>query len=125
MNKERLLKHLVLLMFFIFIADLLAKTFYWYYTVWWFDIVMHFISGFWVGLFFLYVFYDKNTFFRKFTAVILGVLLIGILWEIFEVYLNVVSLESFSIKDTALDMFFDLAGGLSMMFYYSKRIVGK
>ena len=112
-------------MFFIFIADLLAKTFYWYYTVWWFDIVMHFISGFWVGLFFLYVFYDKNTFFRKFTAVILGVLLIGILWEIFEVYLNVVSLESFSIKDTALDMFFDLAGGLSMMFYYSKRIVGK
>ena len=122
MNKKKLLKHLVLLMFFIFFADILADKFYWYYTVWWFDIIMHFWSGFWVALFFLYVFYDRNIFSRKFLVVFLCVLLIGILWEVFELYVhNYIGKEPFRPLDTISDIFFDLLGGISAILYFFKR----
>src|SRR3989344_3578880 len=84
MNRKRILKHLVFLMFFLFILNLIAQEFYWYFTIWYFDIIMHFLSGFWVGLFFLYVFYNENLFLKQILTVILGVLLIGVLWEAFE-----------------------------------------
>lgn len=123
MNRKKLLQHLVFLMFFIFITDLLAKGFYWYYSISWFDMLMHFLGGFWVGLFFLYVFYDKNQFSKKLLAVILGVLLIGVLWEVFEFFLNVIAHDTFSIADTLSDIFFDLVGGFLAIFFYFKKIM--
>lgn len=123
MNREKLLKHLVSLMFFVFLLDFLAKQFHWYFSVWYFDMLMHFLGGFWVALFFLYVFYDRNPFLKKLLVVILGVLFIGILWEFFEIYLNVISGEFFSISDTLSDIFFDLSGGLCAILYIWKRLL--
>ena len=124
MNEERLLKHLVLLMFFIFILDILARQFYWYYSVWYFDILMHFLSGFWVGLFFLYAFYSRNIFSKKSLTVILYVLVIGILWEVFEFYVhNYMGQDPFNTLDTITDIFLDLLGGVSAVWYFSKRIM--
>ncbi|HBA45767.1 hypothetical protein A2W67_01650 [Candidatus Nomurabacteria bacterium RIFCSPLOWO2_02_40_28] len=117
MNRKRILKHLVFLMFFLFILNLIAQEFYWYFTIWYFDIIMHFLSGFWVGLFFLYVFYNENLFLKQILTVILGVLLIGVLWEAFEFFLNIIAKEQFNIVDTASDIFFDLLGGLCAILY--------
>ena len=124
MNRKRLLKHLVSLMFFLFIANILAGRFYLYYTVWWFDIMMHFLAGFWVGLFFLYVFYDKKIFSKKSLAVILCVLVIGILWEVFELYVhNYIGKEPFNFPDIIYDVFLDLLGAISAIWYFSKKIM--
>src|SRR3989344_4845711 len=75
-----------LFMFFLFLTDFIARELYWYYSISWFDIVMHFLSGLWVGLFFIYVFYVRKQVLRPLFHVILFVLFIGILYEIFEIY---------------------------------------
>jgi hypothetical protein len=40
-----------------FVADLAATKFFWYYSISWFDMLMHFSGGLWVGLFFSLVFF--------------------------------------------------------------------
>jgi hypothetical protein len=85
---------------------------------------MHFWSGFWVSLFFLYVFYDRDIFSEKFSAVILCVLFIGVSWEIFEfVVNNNIGKELFSFSDTFADLIFDLLGGIAAIFFFSKKIM--
>ena len=120
MDRKKLLKHLVVLMFFIFIMNLLANGFYWYFSIWYFDIIMHFFGGFWVSLFFVYVFsmtsgtqWNSLFFFR----VLVSALAVGIFWEFYEYFLNIVSVEIFDSEDTASDVFFDLAGGLCAILY--------
>lgn len=126
MNRSMLLKHLVVLMFFIFLVNFAANKFYWYYSVWYFDIIMHFLGGLWLGLFFAYIFSGKSGpspgsgFFFK---VLLSTLVVGILWEFYEYYLNAVSLESFDLPDTLYDIFFDMLGAAASLFYLFKIIV--
>jgi|SRR3989338_3468528 len=127
MDRQKLLKHLVLLMFFIFLVDFLAKYFYWYSLIWYFDMIMHFLGGLWVGMFFIYVLsmkkpltYGSSSFFR----IILCTLIIGILWEIFEFFTyNYIGQNSFDISDTLADIFFDLAGGVLAIMYFGRSIM--
>jgi hypothetical protein len=132
MDREKLLKHLVFLMFFIFIADIIAQKLHWYFSIWYFDMLMHFGGGFWVGLFFIWFFSIKDLpFFRLsfekidfklILKILLFVLFFGILWEFFEIYShNYIGGDPFNTLDTLSDVFFDLSGGLFAMFYYLKR----
>ena len=125
MDKKRHLKHLVLLMFFIFLADLVAKYFYWYSSLWYFDMIMHFLGGLWVGMFFIYVFLTRKELpmaLRFSLKIILLVLVVGVLWEFFEFYINVVSATTFEWRDTLSDVIFDLLGGLVSIFYFMRII---
>ncbi|HBB49708.1 TPA: hypothetical protein DEQ22_01125 [Candidatus Nomurabacteria bacterium] len=125
MDKKGFLKHLVFLMFFIFIADLLARNFYWYSLIWYFDMIMHFLSGLWVGLFFFYVLSVKSPLapsFKSFLKIILLVLIIGISYEIFEFIMNVISVTPFDPVDTTSDLFFDMLGAAVSIFYFMKVV---
>ena len=134
MDRKKLLRHLVFLMFFIFLADILAKQFYWYFSIWYFDILMHFLGGIWLGLFFLWFFSIKNLSSLKWLLnfdgfqfvyqTVLFVLFIGVLWEFFEFYtINYISQESFNVSDTISDIFFDLAGAFTAIFYFLRKIM--
>lgn len=126
MNRKRLLKHLLFLMFFIFIVDFLAKIFFWYSLIWYLDIIMHFLGGFWVGLFFFYIFSLKNINFRPidlFFKIFLSTLAVGILFEFYEFFLNIISVTNFDLFDTLSDVFFDILGALFSMFYFFKIIM--
>jgi len=126
MDKKKLLFYIVFLMFFMFLMDFLAKSFFWYFTLWYFDIFMHFLGGLWVGLFFIYVFSRKNASFDSIKKIILYVLLIGVLWEFFEIFANqYIGRNPFDIWDTLADLFFDLLGAFVATFYFSKKIVSK
>ena len=71
---------------------------HWYSLLLWLDIPMHFLGGFWLSLVFIWLFtlkereisetlLDKRNF--KFIAqVLFGVLIVGIMWEIFEILVN-------------------------------------
>ena len=123
MADKKLLKHLVFLMFFIFLADFLAKSFYWYSLLWYFDMVMHFLGGLWVGLFFIYVFSTRKQGSlspSSFIQTLLLVLVVGILWEFFEFYLGIVSRAVFDWSDTVSDIILDLAGAAASVFYFVK-----
>ncbi|OGI73118.1 hypothetical protein A3D42_02235 [Candidatus Nomurabacteria bacterium RIFCSPHIGHO2_02_FULL_41_18] len=126
MNRKKLLKHLVFLMFFIFGLYIMSERFYWYSLLWYFDMIMHFLGGLWVGMFFLYVFsiekpVSKNT--TLSLKVFLATFLIGILWEFYELALDMISRTDFDFPDTFSDMLFDVLGVLLATFYYLKGTI--
>src|ERR1035437_2761720 len=123
MCKKKLFLRFTLLIVFIFLLNSLAGEFHWYSSIWYFDMPMHFLGGFWLGLFFLWFFYPNNLSFKLIFKIILCVLLIGILWELFELFfVNYVGQLSFNTLDTTSDLSFDLVGGFSSILYFFKRI---
>ena len=134
MDRTKLLKPLLLLMFFLIAFHYVGLKFYWDYTTWWWDMIMHFLAGFWEGLLFLWFFSIKDIPFLKpsldfrdpklFHKAIFYVLLIGLWWEIFEFYINnYLSMYSFDMIDTSSDVILVLAGGFLAISYFSKRIM--
>jgi len=124
MNRPKLLTSLAVLIVFIFILNFLANKFYWYYTVWHFDMIMHFLGGFWIGLLVLYFLATKVLSFGLVFKTLLIVLVVGIGWEIFEILVNeVVAQNPLDFLDIASDIFFDVTGGVFAILYFSKRIM--
>lgn len=119
--------------FLIFILALHAVAFsnYWYWTIWWFDMPMHFFGGVWLAMAFLFLnskFKILNgssiplrsnyliAVFITLSFVALG----GILWEFFEFFYDLLissrgyaGFAQLGAADTVSDLFFDLFGGLA------------
>lgn len=126
MDKKKLLKRLSALIFLVFIFNFVATKFYWYSSIWWFDMLMHFLGGFWLALAFIFLFLKKDIIFSDIFKIIIFVLFIGILWEVFEFSLDkTISKNIFNLLDTSSDICFDIAGGLSGIIYSLKRIMIK
>lgn len=130
MNRTKLFVFLASLTFFIFFIDIFANKFYWYYSIWYFDMPMHFLGGFLSGLIFIFILSSKSFTHSSYRALILkillGVLIIGISWEIFEFSANTLFVKNLFLVnrlDSISDIFFDLAGGIGAIIYYLKRIV--
>ena len=118
MDIKKLTKRLIYLIFFILILDFLANKFFWYSSIWYLDIFMHFLGGFWVGLLFFYLFsFEKHSLGVIFRALFF-VFLIGVGWEVYEAFVNnAVAQNPFNFFDTASDIFFDLLGGFCAILY--------
>lgn len=128
MNSRKFLIRLLSLIFIIFLLNYLASQFYWYTSIWYFDMIMHFLGGVWLGMAIIWLSFKYNfnssIDFNFFTKIILGVLFIGIFWEIFEIVLNNYTTQNdFNILDTLSDLFFDLAGGFFVILYFFKKIM--
>ncbi|MDD4761610.1 MAG: hypothetical protein PHZ25_01105 [Candidatus Pacebacteria bacterium] len=104
----------------------------WYWNLSWLDIPMHFLGGFFIAVFFLWIrknlpfLVGKNNFFVDFIIILGFVALIGVLWEFFEYFLDyffanrgVMPLSQVSLQDTLGDLFFDLVGGFSARLIHS------
>lgn len=118
------MNHRLLYISFLFIALLgvlhyLASSFYFYWTISWFDTVMHFLGGISMGLLSLWVIYASGIFkrmtptrTRTIVTVLIAVLVVGIGWEIFE-NLNGLTQSTEGYKlDTIHDLIADICGGL-------------
>ena len=113
---------------------LLAIELYWYWTYLWFDILVHFLGGFLVALGALWlVFYSgylsHGFLFSKIRActIALGAgIVIGILWELFEVVTGPPAASNYAL-DTSLDMLFDVLGAYGaylFVLYLRARFAG-
>ena len=94
--------------------------------MWYFDMIMHFLGGLWLGFLFLYILphQEHPTSFSSVIKTLLFVFFIGIGWEIYEIVVNdVIAQNPFNILDTISDLFFDLTGGALSILYYVKRIM--
>ena len=128
MNRKKLLYRLTTLICFIFFINILAHKFYWYSSISYFDMIMHFLGGFFLLLVIAYVFPPKvsHSQIKSIIFLLSGVLIIGIAWEIFEYIINnVLAEQNFDILDTLSDLFFDMLGGTLALFYFLKRIMIK
>lgn len=124
MNKKKLLVRITSLILFICVLDLMAMKFYWYTSMWWFDMPMHFLGGLWVGLALIWFLKPKELNFPIVFRIILGVFLVGLAWEIFEIIVNQLAAQDpFNTLDTLSDLCFDLAGAFFSIIYFAKRIM--
>jgi len=138
--KNLLQKDLFVLIFLLFIGvvNFLAMTYSWYWTFRWFDIPMHFLGGCWIAVLFFWLFNKKLN--QKYREILEGnflislilclgfVSLVGVLWELFEFSLDHFILAKNSIliqgdlTDTIKDLFMDLAGGFTIVFFYKTKL---
>ena len=87
MTRKKLFSRAGYLVGGIFALNMLADLFFWYDTIWWFDILMHFLGGLFVSMLIIWLFYQMFVRFPKrivFLYVVLGVLIIALSWELFE-----------------------------------------
>lgn len=128
MFNTRLFKHSFALLVIIAVLFQITETFYLSWTFWWFDMVLHFLGGFWVSM---VMFLFWNHYFRvlaidrlKSVAIVLvGTILIGVTWEIFELCLGV-TLVSDTVywSDTFSDLAMDILGGFFGILYSQKLV---
>lgn len=122
LDRKRLFKIIAKLIVLIFILNYLATKFYLYYSIWYFDMPMHFLGGFFLGLSAIWLLSFKSSSlelsFNLICKIIFFVLIIGVSWEIFEIaFNNIVAQFPFNNLDTISDIFFDLTGGIFAILY--------
>ncbi|MES3005160.1 MAG: hypothetical protein V4690_03580 [Patescibacteria group bacterium] len=122
-----LIKHTLFLTFLIGVLDLFANKFYFYWSISWFDMLMHFLAGVLVAFFvclFAHYFTQKG-FNNKETLslVIVTSLLVGIFWEWYELHFQITSLSDGFLyyRDTISDLLLDMLGG-AVGFLYAKHL---
>jgi hypothetical protein len=83
-----------------------------YWSLWWFDILMHFLGGLLIGLAsaWAYVFVFKKGTRGLIRATLLSVLIVGIFWELYEVYIGIQVTHEPYVWDTSVDIILDLIG---------------
>jgi len=155
--QKKILKNIAILIVFIFLVNLLTIKFHWYFTIWWFDMPMHFLGGVFISVSVLWLYFFKNpwpnskiksTLIRHrlgccvrvrqlvdshtrsslveinpiFLSILL-VLIISVLWEIFEFSLDqFFAINLLSPIDSLSDLFFDLAGGIIGTVYFLRKV---
>ena len=100
------------------VVHFIAAAFYFYWIFWWFDNLSHFLAGFSLGFFSLYIFYESGLLRDKLSLPqiiflsFIFVMLLGGVWEIFE-YINDLtqSTEEYSL-DVVHDLLSDALGAI-------------
>ena len=122
-DRKKLKIRLGLVTLLIYFLNTVAIKFYWYSSISWFDMPMHFLGGFWLGLGAIYLLLPKQDYRSSIIKTILIVLFFALAWEGFEFFVDAnFSKKVFDIYDTLSDICFGLAGGFSAIFYFFKRI---
>lgn len=97
-----------------------------YETIWWYDIVMHFLGGLWVFLFVLWIIHTQyGVRFKKYAFLknlLFFVFVVGISWEIYELIFGFDDLfrEGYFL-DMPLDLVMDTLGAVSGGFLFYLR----
>jgi hypothetical protein len=101
----------------------------WYWTYRWLDIPVHIVAGFWVAITTLWVSLNmrhidsivgyKN---RALFAMLASVLIVAVLWEIFELIFKITSLHDTGYwQDSLSDIFNGFAGGVIAFLYFTRN----
>ncbi|MEX0932373.1 MAG: hypothetical protein WDZ61_00565 [Parcubacteria group bacterium] len=110
-----------------------AIFFYFYWTLWWFDTMMHFLGGLSIGMFIIWV-SSKAGFLgvgipprgRAMTVVLILIAVIGVGWEVFEYIFNIAkSTEDSYVLDTIADLVADMVGGFTAVIVGRKGLFYK
>ncbi len=109
----------LLVVLVLFVGNLLGEYLFWYDTIPQYDIYMHLLGGFAICMILVAIMnsYDAGMFYtrRGMNALIIGVLLAGLAWEIYEAVSGTSGNPLWSSAyfiDTIKDFVMDVAGGL-------------
>lgn len=103
----------------LFVLNAAALKFDLYYSVWWADIVTHTLGGVILAALLVYLRGDNVGKWK----IVLSVLVVGLLWEVFEASTGMTSIEDRGyISDTLGDVFFDVLGAKLLLMSSSFNI---
>lgn len=113
---KRLAAYTALVGISILVVNTLAHVFYWYVSIWWFDMLMHTIGGVFVALVCSMVLLKHIKFLpskETFITIALFVFIIGLAWEYYEyvVQYYVKGVQLASVADSLSDLICDMIGG--------------
>jgi hypothetical protein len=114
---NRLFKQTFFLLIVIGILNWIGTELYLYWTVWWYDMLLHFLSGFSVGLAAVWLwgklFSVQMHFWKTIVFALFGSLIIGVLWEAYELYFGITLFSDgiSYVTDTLSDLTLDICGG--------------
>lgn len=102
------------------ILNTIGTALYLYWTVIWFDMIMHFLGGLFVALFFFSVFLFLKTKLPYMEKLVLGLIfsiLVGLVWEYYELIIGVTDLGELGYwPDTGMDIVMDTLGAFVGVF---------
>lgn len=124
MLRDRLFIALFALIAFIALLHILAIEFYLYRMFWWFDVLIHFLSGLWVSLLSLWIYFRSGYVKRpvqniKQACIVAAftVIVISVLWEFYQIIIGIPIEENY-VQDTIVDLVMDALGALMGLIYY-------
>src|SRR3989344_2301894 len=89
----------------------IAGLFYFYWTLFWFDYLMHFLAGLGGGFVIVWLISKKNFQNKKiFLTVLISVMLVGVAWEIFEYIFDIAQSTENYVADAFCDLLMDAFG---------------
>jgi putative effector of murein hydrolase len=114
---KKLSKDIIAIFIVIGVLDFFANKLYLYWTTWWVDIILHFLSGAVVAM--VIILFLNRFKINLFWTTLLSCLLIGVLWEVFELYIQSTYLSDGIAywTDTSSDVFLDVLGGYTGIKY--------
>ncbi len=130
MFTKPLIKEIFFLSIIVAFFHYTALTLYLYWTVSWFDILMHLMGGFLMGLIVVSIFIQflKPEILKHKRAVVIlvlsSVLVIGLGWELWELFLGFTDVVSDKL-DTIIDIVMDFIGGYFALLYSNKYLWNK
>jgi len=116
MNRKVYFGILLLLILLIAITHNIATEHYLYWKYLWSDLVVHFFSGLWIALVGLGIFVFSKKEKAGIKTIILSTIVLslslGILWEVFEYSVGIISFSKWYVPDTISDIIMDMIGGI-------------
>ncbi|MBI5134321.1 MAG: hypothetical protein HZA81_02980 [Candidatus Taylorbacteria bacterium] len=100
-----------------------------YWTLGWYDVMMHFLGGVWTALFLLWVsrtnlgawLFSLTTL----RSLVVGVIAVGVAWELYEIAFGFTFVtDSEYPLDTSIDLVMDTLGAIAVFLVY-RRSIGK
>jgi len=122
-----LIKHTLFLTFVIGVLDFFANKFYFYWSVSWFDMLMHFLAGVLIAFFVcLFAHYFSKTGFNNKETLWIAIgfsVAVGFIWEWYELYFELTYLSDGFVyyRDTVSDLFLDVLG-TALGFLYVRQL---
>jgi len=87
-----------------------------YWNIWWFDIPMHFLGGLWVALIALWFYKtfagDNASSNKGYLVALTATIIVGLLWELFEIVMGLTVSQPNYEADTILDLIMDVTGAI-------------
>ena len=116
-------QNMLVVLVIIFVLHLISLRNDYYWLIWWYDIMMHFLGGVWVVLVLIWLNQLKAAaVVLTFKRVLTTIVVVGLAWEIYELLFDQTFIDAKGYGlDTVLDLITNTVGATAAYFLYQTK----